>query len=79
MSGHATIEAFRQYLAYERRSSPLTVQGYLRDVGVFVAFVTEHRGQFEPGKVDRRMLRRYLSSLHRQGLNLRQLVGDSRQ
>lgn len=68
MSVHVTIEAFRQYLAYERRSSPLTVQGYLRDVGVFTAFVTEHRGHFEPGEVDRRLLRRYLSSLHRQGL-----------
>ena len=68
MSSHSTVTAFQQYLATERRASALTTKGYLRDLGAFTAFVTEQEGQFEPTAIDRRLLRRYLSKLHREGL-----------
>jgi len=68
MSSHPTIEDFRRYLVVERRVSPLTTQGYLRDVGFFVAFITEAEGDFQPQKITRRQIRRYLALLHRKRL-----------
>ncbi len=65
---HHTIAEFHQYLSTERRASPLTTQGYLRDLGDFTGFVIEREDVFDPKTVDRRLLRRYLSKLHRDGL-----------
>ena len=65
---HESIEAFRSYLVIERRLSPHTTDGYLRDLGFFVQFVIDGQGEFEPKMVDRRCVRRYLASLHRQQL-----------
>jgi integrase/recombinase XerC len=72
-----TLSDFRTYLADEKRYSRLTVQGYLRDLGFFVQFVRERRGDrdetgglaaFEPGAVDRTQVRAYLHSLYDDGL-----------
>ena len=68
MSGESTIDAFRRYLVVERRVSPLTTEGYLRDLGYFVDFIRESEGEFDPKLVHRRHVRRYLALLHRRRL-----------
>lgn len=62
-----TLADFRRFLADERRYSALTVSGYLRDLGFFVAFV---RGEapFDPAAVDRGQVRAYVRSLYDEGL-----------
>ncbi len=40
----AEIDAWRRWLAHERRASPRTIEAYTHDLGAFLAFVTEHRG-----------------------------------
>jgi integrase/recombinase XerC len=63
------VESFHRYLATEKRCSPLTVSGYLRDLGFFVAFVTDaHKGKFDPARVDKLLVRRYLKALYDEGL-----------
>lgn len=62
------IEAFRRYLVTEKRASPRTVDGYLGDLGFFVRFVDEVRGGFDPARVDRLLIRRYLKHLYDDGL-----------
>ena len=68
MMVHETVEEFRRYLVVERRMSPHSTDGYMRDVGFFAQFIIESVGSFDPMEVDRRAVRRYLSSLHRQQL-----------
>lgn len=72
-----TLSDFRTYLADEKRYSRLTVQGYLRDLGFFVQFVRERRGdrdetgglaEFAPEAVDRTQVRAYLHTLYDEGL-----------
>jgi integrase/recombinase XerC len=62
------IEAFERYLATEKRCSRLTVRGYLQDLGFFTAFVTDLRGDFDPARVDKLLVRRYLKALYDEGL-----------
>lgn len=68
MDAHPSLDAFHRYLAHERRSSRHTVAGYLRDLGFFIAAV-RGEGRFDPAAVDRRAVRRYLATLHREGLS----------
>jgi integrase/recombinase XerC len=65
---HSTIEQYRNYLTMEKRVSPLTTDGYMRDLLIFVSFVVESGTPFDPACVPRRMIRRYLADLHRQKL-----------
>ncbi len=62
------VAAFERYLATEKRCSRLTVRGYLQDLGFFSAFVTEVRGGFDPARVDKLLVRRYLKALYDDGL-----------
>lgn len=62
------VAAFRRYLATEKRSSKLTVEGYLRDLGFFVEYVREKRGELRPASVDKLLLRAWLKSLYDEGL-----------
>ena len=59
------LTAFTRYLETEKRSSPLTVSGYRRDLSFFVAYV---RGaladRFDPAVITRDHIRAYLRSLH---------------
>lgn len=64
---HPSVEAFHRSLALERRLSPRTVDGYLRDLGFFIAHAAPEGG-FDPATVEARSVRRYLSALHRQTL-----------
>mgnify|MGYP001822747542 CR=1 FL=1 len=59
------IEAFAQYLADERRSSPRTVETYVRDLQSFRAYVLEHELHPDARKLDIGALRGFLSSLFR--------------
>lgn len=70
------VRAFEQYLVSERRLSPLTVSGYLRDLGFFISFWRElHRpspdvlAQFEADQVVVVDVRRYLQTLYVRRLN----------
>ncbi len=49
-------QAFLQWLALERRASPLTVEAYSRDIGFLLAFLTQHLGA-EPTLADLAALR----------------------
>ncbi len=50
------LSAFLDWLAVERRASPLTVQAYRRDIGFLLGFLTLHLGH-EPSLTDLRDLR----------------------
>jgi len=53
----------------EKRASALTVKGYLRDLGTLISHIEQDGASFSPEAVDRSVMRRYLSSLHREGLS----------
>ncbi len=59
------IDAFAQYLADERRSSPLTVETYIRDLRSFRDFVREQGLPLDARKLDIVALRGFLGSLFR--------------
>ncbi|MFO0691940.1 MAG: tyrosine recombinase XerC [Polyangiales bacterium] len=59
------LERFRQYLADERRASPLTVATYMRDLEGLSAFVAERKLVADPAKLDVVVLRGYLASVVR--------------
>jgi integrase/recombinase XerC len=40
-----TVEAWRRWLATEKRASPHTLDAYGRDLAAFLAFLSEHRGE----------------------------------
>jgi integrase/recombinase XerC len=44
MTGEAAARAFLDWLAAERRASPLTVEAYAGDLAVFLGFLTGHLG-----------------------------------
>lgn len=68
MSVHQDIIDFRRYLQTEKRVSEHTLSGYMRDLGFFVEFQILRKDQFDPHKVHRLDLRRFVSQLHRTGL-----------
>ncbi|MEM7138627.1 MAG: tyrosine recombinase XerC [Myxococcota bacterium] len=57
------IDAFAQYLADERRSSPRTVETYIRDLRSFADFVREQELPADANQLDVVALRGFLSSL----------------
>jgi integrase/recombinase XerC len=59
------IDAFAQYLADERRSSPRTVETYIRDLRSFRRYVREEGLPADARKLDIVALRGFLSSLFR--------------
>ncbi len=59
------IDAFAQYLADERRSSPLTVETYIRDLRSFRDFVREQGLPLDARELDIVALRGFLGSLFR--------------
>ena len=59
------IRAFAQYLADERRSSPRTVETYVRDLRSFADYVREQELPADASKLDIVALRGFLSSLFR--------------
>jgi integrase/recombinase XerC len=59
------IDAFAQYLADERRSSPRTVETYIRDLRSFRAYVLEQGLPPDASALDIVALRGFLSSLFR--------------
>lgn len=66
------VEAWRAWLCHERRLSPHTLLGYVRDIGAFLSFVDDHLG-FRPGLRDLETLktadyRRYLVEMTDRGL-----------
>ncbi|MGB1310184.1 MAG: site-specific integrase, partial [Leucothrix sp.] len=67
------IQAFVDYLQFERRYSPLTVQHYQRDILQFTQWLLS---QDVPATLDathEHQVRQWVASLHRQGLNSRSL------
>ncbi|HJL24573.1 MAG TPA: site-specific integrase, partial [Polyangiaceae bacterium LLY-WYZ-15_(1-7)] len=58
------VEAFLDYMAVERRSSPRTVESYRRDLRAFRAFLEERRLPLDAGRQDLLALRAYLGSLY---------------
>lgn len=67
LSEHPDVDAFHRYLRHEKRASPRTVDGYLRDLAFFVAAVRGDDG-FVPSAVSARDVRRYVAGLHKDGL-----------
>ena len=72
MTAAAAVRAFLDWLCAERRASPLTVEAYAGDLGVFLGFLTDHLGG-EPdlaalGALRQADLRAWLAYLAGQGL-----------
>ena len=67
---HPDLRAFERYLRFEKRASPRTVDGYLRDLAFFVSHVraADDGGAFDPTSVTARNVRRYVAGLHKDGL-----------
>lgn len=65
---HPDLRAFQRYLSHEKRASPRTVDGYLRDLGFFTSAVRDDGAPFDPGAVTARDVRRYVAGLHKDGL-----------
>jgi len=68
----SAIKAWRDWLAHERRTSPHTLDAYLRDLAAFLAFLAGHLG-FPPGLKDLERLaptdfRSYLAKRANDGL-----------
>ena len=61
-----SIADFHRYLKTEKRASPKTVEGYLRDLGFFVQFI--NADDFDPAQIETLDVRRYLAMLYKRGL-----------
>ena len=42
---HASLDAWIDHLAHERRASPRTLESYRAGVGAWLAFLGRHRGE----------------------------------
>jgi integrase/recombinase XerC len=68
---HPWVRQFISYLSAEKNASPHTCRNYQRDLEQFESFLKDSgtcltpSGEMEVGKVDRLVLRRYLSFLHK--------------
>ncbi|MDY6795926.1 MAG: tyrosine recombinase [Actinomycetota bacterium] len=61
-----TTEKYLRYLETERNLSPHTLRAYGADLDIFAEYC-ERSGRLEPGDIDHRFLRRYLSYLQTRG------------
>jgi integrase/recombinase XerC len=66
------LDAFFDYLHYERRLSPRTLAGYRRDLEDFLAWLVDHRIA-DWDRVDSQHVRSYAAARHRQGLSPKSL------
>lgn len=67
------MQAFIDYLQFERRYSPLTVENYQRDILQFSQWLIEQDPQATLDSTQEFQVRQWVSKLHRQGLNSRSL------
>ncbi len=61
------LKPFLQYLGYERRLSPRTLQGYQRDLQDFLRWCEENQLE-NPQKIGQQHIRQYAAWRHRNGL-----------
>ena len=78
MSGSApqldpNIQAFIDYLQFERRYSPLTVENYQRDILQFCQWLITQDPSTTLDATNEFQVRQWVSNLHRKGLNSRSL------
>ena len=66
------LDAFLDYLHYERRLSPRTLTAYRRDLGNFLSWLGE-QGISDWTRVDSQQVRNYAAGRHRQGLSPKSL------
>jgi integrase/recombinase XerC len=66
------LRAFLDYLRYEKRLSPRTIDGYHRDLEGFFAWCSG-RDLADPVNIDGRHIRAYAAQRHRQGLSPKSL------
>ncbi|HPJ78551.1 MAG TPA: tyrosine-type recombinase/integrase [Prolixibacteraceae bacterium] len=64
-------ESFIAYLQYEKRDSSHTVTAYRKDLTQFAQFCAERAGAFDPGSVDRKLVRDWVVRLMEAGLTPR--------
>ena len=62
----APLSLFLDYLRYERRLSPRTIDGYQRDLLAFLDWLNGN--DIDPARVDSQHIRRYAANRHQQGL-----------
>ena len=67
------IQAFIDYLQFERRYSPLTVEGYQRDILQFSSWLSKLELITTINTTKEFHVRQWVSQLHREGLNSRSL------
>jgi integrase/recombinase XerC len=65
------IERFLEHLAYEKRSSPLTVKAYRQDLGQFTAFLREVLGMDGPEEATDKAVRAWMMRLLESGTGAR--------
>ena len=61
-----SLSLFLDYLRYERRLSPRTIDGYQRDLLAFLDWLNGN--DIDPARVDSQHIRRYAANRHQQGL-----------
>jgi len=64
-------ERFLEHLAYEKRSSPLTVEAYRRDLAQFAAFLQERIGLKAPEEANDKAVRAWMMQLLEAGTGAR--------
>lgn len=67
------LDRFLEHLAYEKRSSALTVQAYRRDIEQFTAFLKEHIGPVGPEQANDKAVRAWMMRLMEGGVGARSI------
>lgn len=73
MNTEADIQAFLDYLQFERRYSPHTWENYQRDLLQFSQWLTKHSDVKSLNEVTEFSVRQWISQMHREGLKSRSL------
>ena len=73
MNTEADIQAFLDYLQFERRYSPHTWENYQRDLLQFSQWLTKHSDVKSLNEVAEFSVRQWISQMHREGLKSRSL------
>ena len=73
MNTEADIQAFLDYLQFERRYSPHTWENYQRDLLQFSQWLTNHSDVKSLNEVTEFSVRQWISQMHREGLKSRSL------